>query len=157
MANITEVLRRLVSPYYRVILIAVILIIFSLAGYYAYNAFYVKKEKNPFKDVANVNRGNREADVFFFHVDWCPHCKKAIPEWNKFKSEMDGKEINGYKLKCVDMDCTTETSDITRAINEYKIEGYPTIKLLKDGQVIEFDSKITTTSLTSFANTMLND
>ena len=40
-------------------------------------------------------------------------------------------------------------------INSYKIEGYPTIKLLKDGQVIEYDAKPTKETLTQFLNTVL--
>ena len=40
-------------------------------------------------------------------------------------------------------------------MNKYKIEGFPTIKLLKDGQVIEFDAKPTKENLTQFLNTAL--
>ena len=93
----------------------------------------------------------------FFHADWCPHCKKAQPEWNTFKSQYDGTTVNGYVIKCVDINCTNEKdSSVTASINEYKIESYPTVKMLKDNQVIEFDSKITNTSLNSFVETMLN-
>ena len=101
--------------------------------------------------------GNTEATILFFHADWCPHCKKAQPEWNTFKSQYDGTTVNGYVIKCVDINCTNEKdSSVTASINEYKIESYPTVKMLKDNQVIEFDSKITNTSLNSFVETMLN-
>ena len=157
MANIIEVLRRMISPYYYIIIALIVIIIFLLVTYYSYNNIFSKVKQNKFSDVANTNRRNKEAIVYFFHVDWCPHCKKALPEWNTFKAENDGKQINGYKLKCIEMDCTNETSDITRAINEYNIDSYPTIKMLKENQKIEFDSKITNTSLNSFVVTMLND
>jgi thiol-disulfide isomerase/thioredoxin len=157
MANIIEVLRRMISPYYYIIIAIIVIIIFLAVIYYSYNSIFSKVKQNKFSDVANTNRRNKEAIVYFFHVDWCPHCKKALPEWNTFKAENDGKQINGYKLKCIEMDCTNETSDITRAINEYNIDSYPTIKMLKENQKIEFDSKITNTSLNSFVVTMLND
>ena len=157
MANIVEVLRKMIAPYYYTILTLVVMIIFLSLTYYAYNNLYLKANKNKFNDVANVNQRNKDVTIFFFHVDWCPHCKKALPEWNKFKADNDGKSVNGYKVNCVEMDCTNETSDITRAINEYNIESYPTIKMLKDNQKIEFDSKITNTALNSFVITMLND
>ena len=32
--------------------------------------------------------------------------------------------------------------------DEYKIDGYPTIKMLKDGQTIDFDAKPTIENLT---------
>jgi len=40
-------------------------------------------------------------------------------------------------------------------ISQYQIQGYPTLKLLKDGQVIDFDSKPTQDSLTQFLNSVL--
>jgi len=157
MSNIIEVLRKIISPYYYYIIGIVVLIIFIYVTYYAYNNVFMKTKPNRFANVANANRRNIEATVFFFHVDWCPHCKKALPEWNRFKAQNDGKQINGYIVKCVDLNCTDETSDITRSINEYNISSYPTVKLLKDNQKIEFDSKITSTALDSFVTTMLND
>jgi thiol-disulfide isomerase/thioredoxin len=157
MANIVDVLRRMIAPYYYTIITLVIIIIFLSVTYYAYNTLYLKAKKSNFNDVANANLRNKEVTIFFFHVDWCPHCKKALPEWNKFKADNNGKEVNGYQVKCVEMNCTNETSDITRAINEYNIDSYPTVKMLKDNQKIEFDSKITNTALNSFVVTMLND
>jgi thiol-disulfide isomerase/thioredoxin len=155
MANIIEVISKMVRPYYYYIIAFVILIIFAVVAVYAYNNIKAQ-QKNRFSDVANANRRNREAIVYFFHVDWCPHCKKALPEWNNFVSKYDGKEINGYKLKCVDKDCTKETSDITELINRFNIDSYPTIKLIRDNNTIDFESKITATSLEKFVNTMLN-
>lgn len=157
MANVIELLRKIVSPYYRYILGAVIFVIFAYAGYYAYNEYYVKPKQNRlFGDVANANRRN-PVTIYFFHVDWCPHCKKAQPEWDKFANEYNNKEVNGYIVKCQDIDCTQETSDVTRAINQYKIESYPTVKMVKDEKTIEFDARINQNTLDQFVNTMLNN
>jgi thiol-disulfide isomerase/thioredoxin len=155
MANLIEVMSKIVRPYYYYIIAFVILIIFSVVAVYAYNNIKAQ-QKNRFSDVANVNRRNSEAIVYFFHVDWCPHCKKALPEWKNFVSKYDNKEINGYRIKCVDKDCTKETSDITELINRYNIDSYPTIKLIKDSTTIDFESKITASSLEKFVNTMLD-
>ena len=157
MANFIEVAKRLIRPYYYYIIAALVLIIFVYAGNYAYKNFYANKVANKYANVSNANRRNKEVDIIFFHVDWCPHCKKALPEWNTFKQQYDGKETNGYVVKCIDMDCTTESSDVARAINTYKIDSYPTIKMIKEQQTIEFDSKITVNSLEQFVNTMLNN
>jgi thiol-disulfide isomerase/thioredoxin len=155
MAGLIDVVSKYVRPYYFIIISIIILIVFVVIGYYGYKRFN-KQNENRFNDVANANRRNKEATVLFFHVDWCPHCKKALPEWKSFCSQNDGKEINGYKIKCVDIDCTKESADVTAAINKYNIDSYPTVKMLRDENVIEFDSKITSTTLTSFVNTMLN-
>jgi hypothetical protein len=44
---------------------------------------------------------------------------------------------------------------VEQMMDKYKIEGYPTIKLLKDGQVIEYDAKPSKDTLTQFLNTVL--
>ena len=157
MANIIDVFRKFISPYSYFILIFVVFVIFAYAGYYAYNTFYLKKSGNKFSDVANANRRQKEVMIYFFHVDWCPHCKNALPEWNAFKSQYDEKEVNGYVLKCVDTDCTSETGEVTRVIKTYNIDSYPTVKMVKDGKTIDFDSKITKTSLEKFATVMTNN
>ena len=36
-------------------------------------------------------------EVYFFHTNWCPHCKKAKPVWNNVKEEYDQKVINNTK------------------------------------------------------------
>jgi len=154
MAGIIEVLGKFIRPYYYYIIIFVILIIFIIVGYYGFNRIR-NQQQNRFKDVANANRRNKETVIYFFHVDWCPHCKKALPEWSNFSGKYDGKSINGYLLKCVDVDCTKETSDVTEFINKYKIDSYPTVKLIRDDTTIDFESKITSSSLEKFVNTML--
>ena len=39
--------------------------------------------------------------------------------------------------------------------DKYKIDGYPTIKMLKDGQIIEYDAKPTIENLTKFVESTL--
>ena len=31
----------------------------------------------------------KEAELLFFSVDWCPHCKTAKPAWNDLKAEYE--------------------------------------------------------------------
>ena len=99
--------------------------------------------------------GNKVAEMFLFYVDWCPHCKTAKPEWNDLKAEYENKEINGYKLIFTEVNCTNESPEIEKMMNTYKIDGFPTIKLLKDGQVIEYDAKPTKETMEQFLNTVL--
>ena len=67
----------------------------------------------------------------------------------------NGKVINGYTVTFTEVNCTTETADTEQMMNKYNIEGFPTIKLLKDGQIIEFDAKPTKETLNEFLNTVL--
>jgi thioredoxin-like negative regulator of GroEL len=160
MATFVEVVTKYAGPYKYYILALVLLIIFLVITATFYPTFLKNtenKEENDAKDVANSNRRNPVATIFFFNVDWCPHCKTALPEWKTFKSQYHGKVINSYKIECVNVNCTDESdANVTTIIQKYKIESYPTVKMLKGTDVIDFDSKITSTALDKFVNTMLN-
>jgi thiol-disulfide isomerase/thioredoxin len=90
-----------------------------------------------------------------FYVDWCPHCKTAKPDWDEVKTQFQNKTINGYKVIFTEINCTTETEEVEKLMNKFKVEGYPTIKLIKDGQVIEYDAKPSKDTLIQFLNTVL--
>jgi thiol-disulfide isomerase/thioredoxin len=158
MSRIVDTILNYVRPYFFIIFVLCIFILFSVAGYYGYQK-YTKSiaEKTKFSDVANANRTNKTATIYMFHVDWCPHCVKALPEFEKFKTAYDGQQINGYKLKCIAVNCTDdEKDDITATIKKYNIQSYPTVKLVIDGgETIEFDSKITQKSLHTFVTTVI--
>jgi thiol-disulfide isomerase/thioredoxin len=104
---------------------------------------------------SSQNSNSKDAEIMLFYVDWCPHCKTAKPAWNDVKSEYENKTINGYKVIFTEVNCTEETAEVEHLMNKYNIEGFPTIKLLKDGQVIEYDAKPTKDTLTQFLNTVL--
>ena len=103
----------------------------------------------------NNSSSNKQAELMLFYVDWCPHCKTAKPVWDELKTEYQNKTINGYNVLFTEINCTTETAEIEKLIAKYNIEGYPTIKLLKDGQIIEYDAKPTKDTLVQFLNTAL--
>ena len=71
------------------------------------------------------------------------------------KSDYEGKNINGYHIKFTEIDCSSETAEVDQMMNKYNVEGYPTIKLLKDGQIIEYDAKPSKDTLVQFLNTVL--
>jgi thiol-disulfide isomerase/thioredoxin len=98
---------------------------------------------------------NKVAQLMLFHADWCPHCKTAKPEWDKMKDEYDGKMVNGYVVVFIDHNCSEESAETTELSNKYNIEGYPTIKLIKDNQVIEYDAKPTKDTMETFLQTVL--
>ena len=158
MANIIDVLHKYVRPYYYYIISLVIFVIFLSVGVYWYNR-NKSQTQNRFKDVANQNRRNKQTNIYFFFADWCPHCKSAKPEWDAFKSQYDGKEINGYQIKCQEIDCSKDepSSQVKAAMNKFNVTSFPTVKLVRDENTIDFESKITRTSLASFVNTMLSN
>ncbi len=96
-----------------------------------------------------------EAELLFFFADWCPHCKSAKPYWNDLKDEYENKPINGYRIIFTEIDCSNQTAEAEKWMDQYNVEGFPTIKLTKDNQVIDFDAKPTKETLTKFLETVV--
>ena len=155
--NVSSVLSKI--PKISTSTIVIILFIMALLGISLYYYFTLGKANASFKhnlEHKQVDpKNNSQAELILFTVDWCPHCKKAQPIWNELKSEYENKTINGYTILFTEVNCTNESPEIEKMINKYKIEGYPTIKLLKDGNVIEYDAKPNKTTLVQFLNTVL--
>ena len=143
-----------IGPTTIIIVVAVILFIVLAALYYFYYvAPQSKFQVNP--DSKNSNSPTNSAELLFFYADWCPHCKTAKPIWNELKMQYQNKTINGYQVVFTEINCSEETAEVDKMMNQYNVEGYPTIKLLKDGQVIEYDAKPSKETLTQFLNTVL--
>lgn len=122
--------------------------------YYIAPKFKTKYHPNSEQVPSELNHENI-VELLFFFADWCPHCKTAKPIWNDLKSEYQNKTINGYKIIFTEINCSEETLEVDKMMNQYSVEGYPTIKLLKDGQVIEYDAKPSNETLRQFLNTVI--
>ena len=105
----------------------------------------------PAPDGIGANDGDKVAQLFLFKVEWCPHCKTAKPVFDEVEKELNGRQINGYTVTFKTVDCEADPD----MADKFKIEGYPTIKLVKDGQVIEYDAKPEKDKITEFLNTVL--
>lgn len=142
-----------------------LLLVILLIGVAMYVYSTSKSSKNQLTDIPNANGRSGEVVVMIFTVDWCPHCKKAKDPWNTFVEGYHNKTFNNYTVKCVEYNLSEvnesdanakQKYDIAKSASEkYKVEGYPTIKMVKDGQVIEFDAKVTTYSLQKFLEDMV--
>jgi len=136
---------------------AIVFIIIAVFVYYQFvkPALSPSYSANREKNQAEEGNSLKEAELMFFYVDWCPHCKTAKPDWEEVKSEYENKTINGYRIIFTEINCTNESEEVEKLMNKYKIEGYPTIKLLKDGQIIEYDAKPSKDTIIQFLNNVL--
>lgn len=179
MANLLTYVNTLLKPYYKYIVGFILFVFFVTIARYAYQRYFAKMNKNKkFLNVANTSNIKPIVAVYFFHVEWCPHCVKAQPEWDAFRDQYHNTEINGYLLQCYDVDCTEDNGDnvieivpntdgtfsptnidptpvkISELVKKYNIDSYPTVKLTKDDNVVEFEAKITKESLIKFVNSV---
>lgn len=155
MPKIEDYISFKLRPYKNYILIVCIALVFIIVSIYLYSTFYSSLFNNSigFNDVANSGENHAIVEVLFFHVDWCPHCVKATPEWESFCREYNGKIINGYSIQCniTGYNCTNDTDlNIKSLMDEYKIQSFPTVILFKENKKYDFDAKITRNSLEQF-------
>jgi thiol-disulfide isomerase/thioredoxin len=142
------------------IFVVILLIGAAVYGYYTFylpsalaRNFNDLSNKNP---IANGQGGGGDILIYFFSVDWCPHCKTAKPEWQTFSDNYDDAEINGYTIRCMSKDCTDDSdAAVQDMVQKYQIEGYPTIKMVKEGKTIDFDAKVTNGNLEKFVTNMV--
>ena len=137
---------------FSIILFAILSVLYYF--YYIKPTIKAKYHANSENIPINDEQGN-SVELLFFYANWCPHCKTAKPIWTELKIEYQNKIINGYSITFTEIDCSEETAEVEKMMNKYSVEGYPTIKLLKDGQVIEYDAKPSKETLTQFLNTVI--
>ena len=128
-------------------------------SYYVYQSDFVKHYNNPgTSDIPNTSAGKGDNSIMFFYTRWCPHCKTARPIWETFSAKYNKQFVNGYKCKFLEYDLTDENNPETKKIMEdYNIEGFPSIKMKIGNDLVEFDAKITPTALEEFIQNVTND
>lgn len=92
-----------------------------------------------------------EADLYLFYTVWCPHCTKAKPEWAKFKESIGETKVNGVRVNFIEIDCDQDTATADR----FRVDSYPTIKLVRNDQIIEYDAKPDVDTLRQFLSVSL--
>ena len=155
-----EFFQGLLNDKKKIVIFAFAFVILIVSGVFLYK--YINSQKtsssqyNENYDVVSSSQvGSKSATVYFFYTTWCPYSLAAIPEWEKIVDKYSENTVNGYSINFIDVDCTKETVEIENMINKYNIEGYPTIKMIKDDQVIEFDAKAKFENIENFLVTVL--
>ena len=102
------------------------------------------------------------AHIILFTASWCPYCKtmenKGI--FKDFKEQHQDKIVHNYRLDIQTIDCSDDQDpDIKSKLDQYNVDGFPSIKLLKEGdppsKAIDFDAKPTLDSLNQFVQEVL--
>ena len=136
------------------LLILVVTFIFIVAAVYTYRKYVVPRMNAQYvsnREFINEDDTIETADLYLFYTTWCPHCKKTKPEWEKLKTAIGENPVNGVKINFVEVDCDEDQA----TANKFKVEGYPTIKLVRGNKIIEYDAKPQVDTLLQFINTSL--
>ena len=139
-----------------------VILILVLVGAYAY-FMYKPKNKNV-KFNANDEHGvaeknsvsggsNKTAQLQLYSVSWCPHSIEAKPIWNDVKLKFNNKTINGYTIKFEEYDCSANDQNMSDFLDKNNISSFPTIRMFKDGNSIEYSTKPDESTLIEFIKT----
>lgn len=126
----------------------------TLSPTYVANKEYVATNVSPSKKPI--------AHIMLFTASWCPYCRKLKDEgtFSTFKTENQGKIINDYELFIQEIDCSNDhDSTIKTKLDEYNVDGFPSIKLIKEGDppsaAYDFDAKPSIETLNKFIQAVL--
>ena len=138
------------SSYLAYIAILILLVIFIGLGFHIFNQF-IKSDKKKYVDNKEYIAENRDGDndnavIYFFYTTWCPHSTRARTQWDSFKDAIGNKPFKGVNIIFEEVDCEKNPE----IADTFKVEGYPTIKLVTGNKTIDFDAKPTKDTLIQF-------
>ena len=114
------------------VVIAILLVVLVVLVVY-----YVKKNNEGFES-------NNKPKLYFFYVDWCPHCTKA--KENVFNEESWKNVENSDRVELVKINC--EGSDEEKALaKKNNVQAFPTVILEKDGESHELEEGVSPSSV----------
>jgi protein disulfide-isomerase A6 len=124
-----------------------VIIIGVAIGYY-----YIYQSNRENFDGQNLTPASGEVIVALFYAPWCGHCKTFKPIFQDAMTKLDGKTSNHSSIKgktvrlsMIDCDKNPELG------KKYSINGYPTVKILKDdGSDMEYDGGRTLEGMKKF-------
>lgn len=114
-----------------------------------YEKYKIKYFELKNKLISNQNGGSlKKPELYLFKAEWCGHCQNFKPEWEKLIKNNNFKN----KINFITMDSDKNKKEI----NEWKIEGYPTIIFKKDNKAIEYAGNRSINAIEKFINENIN-
>ena len=86
--------------------------------------------------------------VIICKADWCGHCKKAAPEFQKLMSASPITLKDGSKVTVKILDADKDKAEMS----QYGVKGFPTVLIINDGVTTEYPGKRTANDITEFLN-----
>ena len=132
------------------VFIFIILIIFSVIGYYIYKSTQIDPTRFIANDEYKTTDENTEVELILFSVDWCPHCLTTRTVWDSFK--LSYKPV-GFIVVFTEVDC----DKYANKADSYNITEYPTIILVVNDVKYIYDAEISNDTLELFINTVMRE
>ena len=134
--------------------IAILIIIFTSAFVFVYKT-YISKEHSLNREFIDSSKNTtKDVLILYFYTEWCPYCKQEsllseIKNFEDYITESNAK--NDFIITLTKIDCDKNST----IADKYKVEGYPTIKLIYKNNVYNYYAKPTKDSLIQFVETSI--
>lgn len=144
----------------RFIIIIITSAIFLALAIYIY-IYHISPKLNPDfvpnREFVKDNGKGDGAELYLFYTNWCPHSKKALPIFQAIKTKYENEPVNDTLVKFYEINGESDESELGafENLHDVKIDGYPSIYLIKGDQVIEYDAETTEDTLSEFLHTAL--
>jgi thiol-disulfide isomerase/thioredoxin len=92
--------------------------------------------------------GTAGRSIVICKADWCGHCKKAAPEFQKLLQASPITLKDGTKATVKILDADKDKSEISK----YNIKGFPTVLIVDGGQTTEYPGERTMDGILGFMN-----
>jgi len=102
------------------------------------NKLTVKNNKLAIENVS-INKLNNNS-IMLFKADWCPHCRNFMPEWKKLTNDISNV------INCITYDSEKNKEEI----ENYNIDGFPSIKIKIQEEIIEYNGRRTASDIKGF-------
>lgn len=90
------------------------------------------------------------ASVVICKAEWCGHCKKAAPEFEKLSSASPLTLSNGTQASVKILDADHDKEEIKK----YNVRGYPSILIVNGSDTTEYPGERTYQGVVDFLNQM---
>ena len=68
-------------------------------------------------------------EITLYYADWCGHCTRFKPEWEALKNSLDQLDIGHNEY---------EESKNKKTVQDAGVEGFPTIRIKRDGTEYDY-------------------
>lgn len=90
----------------------------------------------------------KDTRVVIAKADWCGHCRKAAPEFNRLKESSPIKLANGRSAVVEILDADQNKAEV----DALGVKGFPTIVVMKGDEKQEYPGERTYDAIVSFLN-----
>lgn len=153
--NSKNTLNGIISDKKSLLLVAVLIIIFTSVFIFVYNNYIkniITKNHSLNREFINREKSSNDVLIMFFYTEWCPYCKQALPEIKKFEDYIANQNVkNDFIITLTKIDCDKDST----IADKYKVEGYPSIKLIYKSEVYNYDAKPNKANLIKFLETSI--